>query len=272
MPPLARCAASAAPLVRAITSSDVPTAIAIGKPSPSVSAGTITKPPPTPKKPVRRPVAAPAAPTRGRTRRCAETLVAGARGGRAIPYAAASSSTREADEDRRGLDEPVQRRARDRRDRAGRGEREPDAPHDAVVACGGERPDQRGQADDQQRLGRRLLDGLAEHVDEHRHGEDRAAGADEAEQDADREAERHREQRVAHRPLSRPRRARCPGRAGPRRCRRRRARGSRRRGAAAARPRASCGCRPSRRPRAARAALAGWPSERALRRPPASSW
>jgi hypothetical protein len=85
IPPLARCAARAAPLVSEITSSDVPTASAIGNARPSVSAGTITKPPPTPKKPVSRPVSAPAAATRGRTRRCASTLPAAGRGARAMP-------------------------------------------------------------------------------------------------------------------------------------------------------------------------------------------
>ena len=69
---------------------------------------------------------------------------------------------------------------------------------DPVLACGRERTGECGQADDQQGFGRGLLDWLAEYVDEHRYREDRATGADEAEQDADRESERDREQRVVH--------------------------------------------------------------------------
>ena len=44
----------------AITISEVPTASGIEKPSANTSAGTMTKPPPTPKKPVRSPMNDPA--------------------------------------------------------------------------------------------------------------------------------------------------------------------------------------------------------------------
>src|SRR6266540_3643799 len=64
MRPLARCAASAEALVSAMIASEVPTASVIGSPSRSTSAGTITKPPPTPKKPVSRPVRSPVAAAR----------------------------------------------------------------------------------------------------------------------------------------------------------------------------------------------------------------
>ncbi len=47
----------------AMISSDVPTAARIGRPRTSTSAGTITKPPPTPKKPVMNPVARPLKPS-----------------------------------------------------------------------------------------------------------------------------------------------------------------------------------------------------------------
>jgi hypothetical protein len=50
-----------------MTASEVPTASVIGRPSRSTSAGTITKPPPTPKKPVSTPVRSPIA----AARRCA---------------------------------------------------------------------------------------------------------------------------------------------------------------------------------------------------------
>jgi hypothetical protein len=51
------------------------------------------------------------------------------------------------------------------------------------------RADQGGGADDEQRLGRGLLHRLAEHVDEHRDGHDRAAAPDQPEQQPDRQAE-----------------------------------------------------------------------------------
>jgi len=73
-----------------------------------------------------------------------------------------------------------------------------------------DRTEQRGGADDQQGLGRRHLDRLAERVDEDRHGEDRAAAADEAEREADREPEREREQRGLHLRLLRERREPLP--------------------------------------------------------------
>jgi hypothetical protein len=101
MLPLARCAASAAPLVSVITSNEVPTASVIGRPSRSTSAGTITKPPPMPKKPVRTPVTRPVGVTRTSER--LPLGVAGSGRRRSIAAAAASRSSAKASSSARPL-------------------------------------------------------------------------------------------------------------------------------------------------------------------------
>ena len=58
--PACRRVASATAELMVITSKDVPTASDIVNPSANTSAGTITKPPPTPKNPVSRPTSVPA--------------------------------------------------------------------------------------------------------------------------------------------------------------------------------------------------------------------
>ena len=105
----------------------------------------------------------------------------------------------EGEQQRPAADEPVQRSAGDLAGRAGRSERQRSsdlhAADPGVVGGAG----QGGGSYDEQRFGRRLFDGLAERVNERGYGEDRAATADQAEQEPDPQAEGQREQRPAHR-------------------------------------------------------------------------
>ena len=82
--PDGRRVASATVELTAMTISDVPTASGIEKPSASTSAGTMTKPPPTPKNPVSRPMNDPAS----------TTLTAVARSSRIAVPAGGSASRR----------------------------------------------------------------------------------------------------------------------------------------------------------------------------------
>lgn len=102
-------------------------------------------------------------------------------------------------------DDPVERAAADRACASGEAEGErrsdPDVPDSRVVG----RADGRGRSDDEQRLGRGSVDGLAEDVDQYGDGEDRAAATDEAEAHADRDTEGEREQLAGHRQPDEPR-------------------------------------------------------------------
>ncbi len=64
-------------------------------------------------------------------------------------------------------------------------------PADAPVACVAETADDRAGGDDDQRGDSRLLDGLAEDVDEHGHRQDRTSAAEHPEAQADRKPERY---------------------------------------------------------------------------------
>jgi hypothetical protein len=96
-------------------------------------------------------------------------------------------------------DEPVQRSADDRACGAGRSEGQPrsylHAADPCVVGCA----DERRRADDEQGLRGRVFDRLSEQVDEHGHREERAAAADQTEQEPDRKPERQGEERPAQR-------------------------------------------------------------------------
>ena len=164
-----------------------------GMPSASVSAGTSTKPPPTPKKPVSRPTASPAATTRTTRRAVGRPRAA------SCPFTGVAAADHEGgdpqDEDGEGeqqhlrVHEGVQRGARHAGGDARRRHRETGPPADAARARLPDHRDDRGEADDDEAAGRRLAGALAQDVDQRRHGQDRAARAERAHHEPDQEPE-----------------------------------------------------------------------------------
>src|ERR1035441_4177942 len=235
----------------AITSRDVPTAVGMSKPRASTSAGTTTKPPPTPKNPVTSPTIVAAITTRtGDTDGAAFAREAGRGGGgwgrgggsrrRVAPRAPAAvitvvivvaEVTGRADGRRRpGRGRRLRRRDgtgpltaqhRDRRARHEHGERGEqgvgvDAGRQAAAGEGAARAEdaehdpgahpnppgtqmdghahERGDADDDQRRGRRAVRALAQQLDQRGHGQDRPAPAERAEAQADQDPDGQRDQ------------------------------------------------------------------------------
>jgi hypothetical protein len=103
---------------------------------------------------------------------------------------------REREQDGPAADQVVQGGSSDRSGRPGETEDQRGLRLDAADARVIGRTGERRRSDDEQRLRRGVLDGLAEDVDEHGYGEDRAAAAEEAEQQSDHDAEGQREQSV----------------------------------------------------------------------------
>jgi hypothetical protein len=202
MLPLARWAASAAALVSAITSNDVPTARVSGSPEQEHERGDDDKTAAHPEE-------------AGQHARCQTNwrdagergLPAARRRLRPAPQHRDRSDEQkhcEGEQDRPAADDPVQRRAGDRAGGAGRAEGQPRSWLHAADPRVIGRADERCRANDQQRLHRRVLDRLSEQVDEHGHGQNRAAAADETEQEPDREPEWEGEERLAQAVASRP--------------------------------------------------------------------
>ena len=159
----------------------------------SVSTGTITNPPPTPKNPVSAPDEQPGDDDALERRvRAVAALVLLAR---ASPgQRGREQHQRHEREDQRARRRPTARqRAEQRADGRGRGEGEREPP--AHVAVAGERAgaDRGSDRHHHERGGRRRPDRLVEHVDEHRKRQDRAATADRADNHADRQPEDDRE-------------------------------------------------------------------------------
>lgn len=193
----------------AITSSDVPTASGIGNRNANTSAGTITNPPPTPKKPVRNPTAVPSdddpehsvhrsggrrldgdytdtATAAALSRRCRHRLPCLA------PHSPGSDDhqTGEGEQQHIGIDRLVQMRADQ-----GTTDTDPTehqaAPHsDTTGAKVGEHAEERGEAHHEQRGGRGRLRPLSGAIDQSGHGENGTAPAQRAEGHSDEKAQR----------------------------------------------------------------------------------
>ena len=191
--PATRWLASAAIPVRPMITSDVPTARRNGASSHSVSTGTITNPPPTPKNPVSVPTSSPATTTRcsGGCGHAPPSPPSPAR--RHVKAAAVSITGTNASTSTWPLTSRLASVPSTEPTAAGSGEREREPPAHAPVA--GERAgaDRRRHRDDDQRRRRRRPDRLVEHVDEHGQREDRAAAADRADDHPDRQPEQDRE-------------------------------------------------------------------------------
>ena len=173
--------------------SEVATARRKGVASHSVSTGTITKPPPTPKKPVITPTSRPAIDPVQRRVRAAAVLVVLARPRArwrpaAISITGTNASTSAAAPTLRLANVPSSEPAA-----AGAANLKRQVPAHAAVA--GERagPDRRRHRDHHQRRRRGRADGLTEHVDQDGKGKDRASPTDRADDEPDREPQHDRE-------------------------------------------------------------------------------
>ena len=193
-----------------MTSSEVPTASGIVKPSARTRAGTITKPPPTPKKPVSSPTIVPATVTftmvigsirddgAVAARRCRADRPS--RGGAARPRVSPDAAPHRVGRDQHEPGEGEQQhvgvgglvpvRAEQRAADAGEAEHEAGAEPHSPGAPVRHDADHRGHGDEDERRRRGVLGRLPGGVDERRDGEDRAAATERAERQADEEAER----------------------------------------------------------------------------------
>ena len=170
-------------------------------PSSIVSAGTIRKPPPTPKNPVIAPTTSPAPPAREKLGSghpavliALDPSLASPR--RNVSAAAASITGTNARIRAFGLTCAVGDRPEICPDRRGRRERQRDPPAELAVTSLRARADGGSQRDDDERRGRRGPDALAEDVNEDRKRENGTAAADRADDQADREPERYGKQHL----------------------------------------------------------------------------
>ena len=198
--------ARAVALLTVITSSEVPTATGMENPSARTSAGTTAKPPPTPKNPVSSPTALAVTTTltaRGQshTKRGVKAMI-GSNASSDRPGAAAAVPLPGDHDGGNDQHQDRERREQDRRGDAGRQVGAVPGPGHAQdaeqQALGhpdpsgpgvGDHPGQRGDPDDDQRPGRRRDRALPQHVDQGRHGQDRAAATERAEAQPDQQPE-----------------------------------------------------------------------------------
>ena len=195
-----------------MTSSDVPIASGIVKPSASTSAGTMTKPPPTPKNPVRSPTTVPAAATLSTVARSkGRASAAGAGGGGGAQGACGRGRCRSAGSapHRRRGDEHQPGEGEEQQVRVGglvpagseqgagdadEAEQGAGTEADTVGAPVGDDADEGGDGDQHERGGGRLLGRLPGGIDQGGDGEDGAAAAERAEGHTDQQPERGGEQ------------------------------------------------------------------------------